>query len=456
MTLEAPAPRGRILGSVYHDPAMHAGPAAHSQAGLALIMVFVLIMFGQTFQYVIDVWPLYALSKVWPLFALPLALLGAVRLRVPGRIAFLLLILWMYVVTPTISVLELGNTFLAAAATTIKVWSLTYVFGLAAVLFWLKPSEELLYKAFLGIGAFTFVSMTLLYLIAPQSLYEQGIEQTKLFLWDVERGRRIYAPMFFGLSTIFLLNRSFWLQPRIWKIAALVACFLVLLLVYKQRTSIAAAGLCVLLGAVYSLPRGKGLVTVFLGAMAVWAAFILVNLITEDVTAGLGGSLSVRQMEFLAAVNYLSAEPWRWITGVGSITRSVGGTNALAQIVGARVFFLHDLGWLGVIFEYGLIGVVLLLLVHGYAAYVTGRGITAPTPLPRALFDYVLYILITSLVYSITFAPGEVMTCMAIAYYLHDQRRRASTKPADPDTTSYEPAPLPARARRRPLPSVVS
>lgn len=453
MTVAAPKSRGRVLASVYHQADGRRIGGEVQQTGLALAMTLLLVLFGQSFQYVIDVPPIYALSKVWPILTAPLAVLGAARLGLPGRSLFLLCFLWLFIVTPTISTLQLGNTPLAAAATTIKVWSLGYAFSLGAMLFWLRPSEKMLAKIVLSLGATTYVVMTLLFILAPDAAYEQSIEETKIFLWDIERGRRIYAPMFFALLTIFMLNRSFWLQPRVWKAAAIVTCFVIMQVVYKQRVAIAAAGLVVLIGAVLSLRRGKTLVVLLLGAIAVAGAVIVSNLVQEQFAKGLGGSLTVRQMEGLAALTYLTAEPWRWITGVGSITRSVGGVNALAQIVGARVFFLHDLGWLGVTFEYGAIGVTLILIVHGVCAYITGRGAGAPSPLPRACFDYVLYVLITSPIYAITFAPGEVMTCTAIGFYLWVQRRQESTKTAEPPTKS-QAEPLGPR-RRRALPSVV-
>jgi hypothetical protein len=454
MTKTAAAARGRVLSSAFHEPAASRLVTETGQAGMALFMTLILVMYGQSFQYVVDVMPLYALSKVWPILMAPLAILGLARLQMPGRTLFLLCFLWLFIVTPTISTLQLGNSPLAAAATTVKVWSLGYVFGLGAMLFWLRPSEKLLGNIVLGLGATTFVVMTLLFVLAPEAAFEQSAEETKIFLWDIERGRRIYAPMFFALFTVFMLNRSFWLKPQVWKVLAIAASLVITAVVYKQRVSLAAACLVVMIGAVLSLPRGKTLVIILLSAIAIAGGFVVANLVQETFAKGLGGSLSVRQMEGFAALTYLNSAPWRWITGVGSITRSVGGINALAQIVGARVFFLHDLGWLGVTFEYGAIGVTLILLVHGVCAYITGRNLGQRSALQRACFDYVLYILITSPVYAITFAPGEVMTCTAIGFYLWHERRRASTKAAEPPK-KLEAAPL--QARRRPqLPSVVS
>jgi hypothetical protein len=50
----------------------------------------------------------------------------------------------------------------------------------------------------------------------------------------------------------------------------------------------------------------------------------------------------------------------------------------------------------------------------------------------RALLDYVIYILLTSTVYSVVFAPGELATCIALALYLSRRQGLAeATSPAD-------------------------
>jgi hypothetical protein len=57
----------------------------------------------------------------------------------------------------------------------------------------------------------------------------------------------------------------------------------------------------------------------------------------------------------------------------------------------------------------------------------------------RALLDYVIYILLTSTVYSVVFAPGELATCIALALYL--SRRPGLAKATSPADLQLEEAP---------------
>lgn len=417
---------GRVLASAYHRPDLTT-PRGVGRLRMATLLVVVgLPLFAQSFQYVVDLLPLYALSKIWPIVTLPLAVLGAARLPVPGKALLLVTYAWLYGVSPAISIVELGNTPLGALSTTIKVWPLLNVFGLAAFLVWMKPTPDTLRRAVIGLGLFTFITMVVLWMVVPFSAYQQGILETKLFLWDVERGKRIYAPMFFGMLTIFTLNRSMWLRPKPWKLLLMAACFLVLLTLYKQRTAIAAAGLTVLIGAILSLPKRRILVFVLLGAVGVMILPIMLQYVTDhELGASLGGSLSTRQTQLATAVSFLSDEPWRWIVGVGSITRAT--EMSLGDVVGSDYFFLADLGWLGVAFEYGLLGAGLLVLAHLLGIILAAPLASRPEPLGRALLDYVIYILLTSAVYSPVFAPGELAACMGLAYYLQRAPSKANT-----------------------------
>jgi hypothetical protein len=421
-SLGAPA-RGRLVGESETRPPEPPTVRGAVVAGL----VCLLPLFAQTFQYVVDVPPLYVLSKAWPILMAPLALLGATRVATPFKPLVLATIVWTWGVAPATSVIELGNSYVGAASTALKVLSLSFGFALPAVLMILKPTQEEVRRVILGLGIATFVIMTLLFLLAPASLYEQGILETKLFLRDENRGKRIYAPMFFGMMAIFFLNRSFWLRPRLWKAVGIAAAFLVLLLVYKQRTAIAAAMLCVLIGTVLSLPRGRLTAAALLIAIGAWPMLILIQSITADLQSGFGSSFSVRQMELIAALAFLNDEPLRWLTGVGSMTRA--GDVSFADVVDADVFFLADLGWIGVVFEYGAIGAGLLLLLHLAVIWVCARAASARDPLPRALLDYSLYILASSAVYSVVFAPGELMTCLGLAWWFQRSKAGAVEPP---------------------------
>lgn len=425
--------RGRVL-----VPATTRTEAVGAQsAWVFLVLLGALPLFGETFAYVVDVGPLYALAKLWPVVTLPLAVGGALLFRAPRYSLVLLALAWMTGVTPLISMAVLGDGLSGAISGAIKVWPLAGVLALGALLAWLRPRPGQVERALHMLGFLTFAVMSLIWVLAPPSAYDhQNIETTKIFLSDPERGFRLNIPMFFGILWIFLLGRRFWARPSVLPALAMAGAFFLMLLIYKQRTQILGAGLIVALAPVLGLARRRG---AWFGVLAGGAALLTPALFmlagSHDTAATLGGSLTARQSELGHALSFLNDQPLRWLVGAGGATRA--GDVDLAAIVGTNYFFLSDLGWVGVVFEYGAVGAALMLALHFTAI---GQGWTAAkggSPLAWALFDYCLYMVLVSPVLSVVFAPGELATCMALLAF---SLGRSSAAPA----RSGSPAPVPS------------
>jgi len=382
-----------------------------------IAILFVLPIFAQCFQYMVDIMPLYLLSKAWPFLMLPLFAWALMTLDVPYKPLHIAVLFWVLGITPLIGILQLGNDMVAAFATTAKVWSLTFVFSCAAVLVLLHPPRDQLRRLIVGMGLGTYIVMGLLWIVVPAGAYGGGDLNTKLFFVDNERGYRIYMPMFFGVLYVFYLNRSFWMRPKLWKLAGIVAAFAMMLFIYKERTAIAAALATVVLGAALSLKRWRLTALAVLGTLGCIGLLFVVQkmLISTGLHQSLGGSLAVRTVTVATAWDFLINDPVRWLFGVGATTRF--GEITLATLFHNPMFFLTDIGWLGVAFEYGLIGAILLLLVH-LAGLRLAQGWAAPDdPLSHAFADYILYLIIASAIYSPVFTPGELTTVMAMSYY---------------------------------------
>ncbi len=103
-------PRGRVLAPL-RLPAQTRRPllAIPPDVWRALAFLALLPLFGETFEYVVDVDPLYRLAKGWPLLTLPLAGWGLVKLDLPYKAPVLLVCGWTLGVTPLIGILELGT-----------------------------------------------------------------------------------------------------------------------------------------------------------------------------------------------------------------------------------------------------------------------------------------------------------------------------------------------------------
>ena len=363
----------------------------------------------------VDCPPLYVLTKAWPALMLPFAVFAAARLSLPYSALLLVAFAWMAGAATLLGVFQLGNSGLGALAPTLKVWALVNGLSFAGVLAVLKPTADGVTRMIAVLGVFTFIALAATWFLVPTSAYVGTIESTKVFLHD-ERGYRLNAPMMFGVLGIFLANRSFWRRPAVWKALLVGLAFVLLVTIYKTRVLILGTGAVVIIGAALSAKR-PALIFAFLAAAALAGAVPLWSYLHSDtLTKSLGGSLSIRQIEFGKAVDFLNAQPWRWVTGVGSATRV--GDVTLADIVGTNFFFPSDLGWLGVVFEYGLIGASLFLALHVFAIRIGWVALKTGALGGAAVFDYALYLLIVSPVTSVALAPGEMAACLAFGWWL--------------------------------------
>lgn len=379
-------------------------------------------MFTQCFQYMTDIPPLYLMSKLWPFLMLPVAIWAMLHLNIPNKVLQIATLFWLLAVTPVIGILHLSLDFSGAVATTVKVWSFTYVFAAAGLLTLLRVPPGLLRRMIIWLGVGTYAIMALLWVTVPQSAYGGSDLDTKLFMTDVERGYRIYMPMFFGVMLIFYLNRSAWIRFAWWKPLGIVIALVLMLTIYKQRAAIASVVLAVVIGGVLSMKRWRtaGFSCLALGACVGLIGFLLRAQSATDLKSNLGNSLAVRQVSVSTAWDYISADPSRWIFGVGGTTRL--GNVTLGALFHNPMFFLADIGWLGVWFEYGAIGVVLMLMIYGTGLRSALRWATPGDALSQAFADYIIYLLAASFVYSAVFTPGELTTTMALSYFLSRSR----------------------------------
>lgn len=427
-------PLRRSVGAPWIEPTRERFPRLFSWT----VLVTTLPLFAQSFYYLNELPPPYFLSKAWPVLVFPLTLYAITRMALPAKHIYVVFLTYAIGFTPMISMIQLGNAFTDALTTTVKVWPITYYFALSAMLYWLAPPTERLRLVVLSLGAGTFILMIVLWILAPTSWYVNNPNEGKLLLYELERGYRIYMPLFFGMIFLFYCIRSFTHRPHWLYAAAMVAIFIILFAIYKQRAAIGAAVLVCGFGVLASLPRipRRLLIGVGVGLLPVVVALVAWKL-GGDAKESLGGSLSVRQNSFAIATGFLGDNPWRWVIGVGGTTRF--GAVTLQDIFGDNQFYIADLGWVGVVFEYGLVGATLLAALYGWGYWVTLRAAARlKTRFSEALSDYVLYMIVSSSVYSLVFTPGELGVVMAIAVYMdHERERRARLA----DTRALQPAP---------------
>jgi hypothetical protein len=288
-------------------------------------------------------------------------------------------------------------------------------------LYLLKPSRDEVQNAVVYLGYATFILMVLFWIFVPKSYYQSYFGIQTIFVGgDDIRGDRIIMPMFFGQLLQYFLARRFQAEGRWRDLALVIAFYVAMSIIYKERVPIIFSMMVIMIGFLEHFMRSRLLALVLTGCGAVIAAAGLVMFAQADaIIDKFGNSLMVRIQSGQIAWNFLRDHPARWLFGAGGTTAYAGAT--IGEFFRNPAFYLADLGWLGVVFEYGIIGSGLIIAVH-----VAGLRIArsrARDPFSKALADYALYLFPASLIYSLTLLPGEIATITAIAVYLSRMTR---------------------------------
>jgi hypothetical protein len=404
-------------------------PAAATRFGTLAALVLLLPMYLQSFHYVADVYPLYVLSKAWPLLTLPLALLGLVqRPRYGGLLVAVLA--YTVLVAPLFGMAYFSQGYPSAVTATLKVLPFTYYFSILWLLGWLRPRPEDLAHAFTLLGGFSLVLLAVLWLVMPDEAYRSnapGEVASLLFIWDPERGNRIVLPLIFGILFLFLQARLAMRRGEYLRLVVVALSLVLLLVAYKQRTVILCV-MAVLGWILFSEARFVLRVVLAYGGVVAGSALALVLATRDSVfsLASLGGSLSARELTLELAFDFLNQNPLGWLLGLGALTRA--SEISFQEFFNHANFYLADLGWFGIVFEYGLLGAVLILAIYLAALREGLRTPAGPRDaLVPALTDGLRYMLLASPVLSAIWAPGEVCAILAIFVYL---QRHAADPPA--------------------------
>ena len=414
-----------------------AAPATLARrAGPAWPWFLLLPMFFQIYYYKAETGLLYPLSKGWAVLLAPLIIYGATVLRLPDGPLYLLLCAYSLAVTPFLSLIYLPNSPVDALLSTIRAWPLTFYFSFAATLLLLRPSEAALKRGAIAFGLATFGVMVLLWLTVPEAWYRPGAFGANLFSWDDGRGNYIRMPMMLGELALFWLWRRFLLEWRPWQFLLSIAAVVALATMYKARLPI---GVSVLIMAATLALRLPPRWLLGLGAVAMLpvagAAMIFGPGLPEFLGRVFDESLFIRLRSAVIAWDWITSDPLKLLLGSGS-TSSYSEVT-MADFLGYADFWLTDIGWLGVLMEYGAIGFALIAAIHA-RALIAARAARDGTAFRAALMDYVAFELLCSAVYSVMYAPGPVVTVAVIAWWLQmrDAAGMAADQPGWPDAPS--------------------
>lgn len=388
-----------------------------------MALCLILPLFGQTFHYIKVILPLWALSKAWPIITLPLALRLFAGPRPEGSRQVVLTFVWLLLIPSFISQTTFNQNVIAALPAQVKLLPILYFFSFLALLRWADPSPAELERAVVVLALASFAILLVIWALAPQSAYVAHYDagDAPLLASDA-RGNRIRLPMFYGMVGLLYAFRRF-TQTWNWRwLVVWAAGFGLMYGLVRMRTYI--LGMAVMAG--FTLFRQASAKARF-GLIAL-IPFALLALFQTPMMASIFSTdkayaFDVRYISTMKAIAFLGTDPMRWIFGAGTL--SPVDPSAMMTYFN-HFFFLADITWMGVIFEFGLVGAILIMALPLRGIWMMQRlRAQEDTPLNGALQDYLLYCVLVSEMFPLTMAPGEVTMIMAIAVWRLEKVWRA-------------------------------
>jgi hypothetical protein len=379
-------------------------------------LVLLLPLFGQTFHYISALYPLWALSKAFPVLTLPLVLRLGSQPRFPMTRQVLLSFAWLVLMPSFAAVIYFDESFFTSITAQVKLLPILYFFSFLALLLMLKPTLSELGRSFVILGAIVIGTLIFLWAVVPADWYKETyvFGQAPFFTSD-SRGHRIRMSMYFPFILLFFCYRRAFFERHLGYLAGVLVALAVALLIVKSRAlAIGIMGVLVINTFAWARPRAR--IGLLLIAPIVLASVFSMGYLATIFSAGSETGFDTRRISAALATRFLGNEPMRWLFGVGTISPASG-----ESLTGYfhHFFFLADITWLGIVFEYGLIGalIVLCLQLRGLFFYRRLRAEVEDDFL-GALFDYLIFVLLASFFYPPTLAPGETAVILAIFVYI--------------------------------------
>lgn len=379
-------------------------------------LLALLPLFGQTFHYISALVPLWALSKAFPVLSLPAALRLGGEPRFPLTRQILISFAWLTLLPSFAAVFYFHESFFTSITAQVKLLPILYFFSFLAFLLALRPTLGELERSFIIAGVVVICALIVLWAVVPSSWYRESyvIGQSPLFSSD-NRGHRIRMSMYFPVILLFFCYRRAFFERHAGYLLGAVVAFVVALLIVKTRAMIIGIlGVLAINTIVWARPLARVglLVGVPFALTSIFSAGYLATTFSTSPDTG----FDTRRISVTLATRFLGSDPMRWLFGVGTISPT--SHDSLIDYF-HHFFFLADITWLGIVFEYGLIGALILLLfqLRGLFFYRRLRAKIEDDFL-GALFDYLVYILLISFFYPPTLTPGETAVILAIYVYV--------------------------------------
>lgn len=384
---------------------------------MVLALCLVLPLFGQSFHYIktAEPIPLWEMSKAWPIMTLPLALRLFAGPRPEGGRQLMLSFIWLLLVPSFLSQASFNQSFFMALTAQVKLLPVLYFFSFLALLRWWDPTPQELERAVLALAIISYIILLLIWALAPQAAYSAHYKAGDAHLLESdERGNRIREPFYFGMLGVLWAFRRFTQKWQLRWLALWGLGFFLIFSLVKMRTYILGMALIAAITLFREASSRSRWVLVMLMPFA-GIAFLQLPLVASIFSTSKAFAFDVRYVSTMKAIAFLGTSPTRWFFGVGTLS-PIDPASMMTYF--NHFFFLADITWMGVIFEYGLLGALLIMAIPVRGLWMFHRlRRVENNAFNGALQDYLLYSIVISEMFPMTMSPGEMTVIMAIAVW---------------------------------------
>jgi len=410
---------------------LRGGNNRFSDAIRTTILLFLLIIFYQVFYYIKDFSIIYYFSKIFaPVIVLFITLFFMIayskQIKI-GRDGVLVLVAGSYLilVSALTAYFNYGQSLHIGVAWQIKVLPLFFFFSVNLMLQanWVNVGH--FYRATTLLSVLALFSYLILYIAINPADYWH--DDSYFFVNDSKgfRFRFPDVPVLLGLFIFFwrwqLLGRL--LDALVWGVFLGYFVF-----IHEQRFLL----LCVIMLTSYRIFKNSG---VLLKAIVIGVIPIIVMLVFSldifiSLLSGNDSSLLARLLTINNIFNTVSESPLGLMFGYGNLSPEFnGGFEALY----GRHFWLSDVGWLGLLYEYGLIGVFLIFYILYKIIRYSERLVILREPFLLALRDLGWIILLMSIIAPrVIYASGVSATIFAILAFTYHTLKKYNTVHIEP------------------------
>lgn len=357
-----------------------------------------LIFFFQCFYYIKDVYSIYIFNKIFfGIFCLALScfyFLKSIQKNKARKIDYWLLFIFLYLVISSIITTNwiFGQPIFDGLMGQAKLTGIFYYFAIMVFLSALRIDIKKMTNSILILGA---ISITVFFVLSFLLKNNFILGESTLFVKHSQvKGFYFKFPLkiFVELSLYFyLISAILDKKKRIQNICFSLIILFILSFYFKQRLSMFYTYIgCFLILFKYSSRKIKIFIIFLFVSMVVFYSLMFFS--EHSYFSYKSNTMGVRFNTLSIIFNEIGNNPMRILFGYGNLSYS--WTTTWHTLFG-KTFFISDVGLIGIIFEFGIIGTLIIYLTMLYFWKISNFTNKKSPIMLQAINIYILVLLVT-------------------------------------------------------------